>query len=484
MHGSKLIKTLKTLSAKEMRQFGEFVHSPLHNKHIKLRSLVDMLQQSYPSFMQKNLAKEAVYAEIFPGQPYNEHKVTDLMSYLVKLLEDFLAFAYYNEDELLKKQSLLKAFREKGMDKQFVRTREAAEALQKKNIYRDEHFFYYQYLFEREADYFFIRHERRKQDESLQRKVDNLDLFYLSAKLKSICEMINRKNIVAGEFEFSMLDELLDYVKRNMDKFENVPAISIYYQVIVTLSTPEGEDHFQHLKQLLAEHSNKFTRQEASAMYGYAQNYCVKCVNNGNLRFLEELFGLYKLQIEQDIFEGQYVSQWHYKNIVSAALRVGEYDWTAGFIEKFRHKIVPEHRENAYTYNLASYYYGSNNYDKALQLLQSVEFTDVYYHLGAKSMLLKMYYDLDEEESLFSLMDAFKIYLRRNKLISDYQRKVHSNLVRYTKKAFRLKIRMLIQPRSVKENDIQALKQQIEMNKEITSLDWLLKRVEELAAEL
>ena len=94
-------------------------------------------------------------------------------------------------------------------------------------------------------------------------------------------------------------------------------------------------------------------------------------------------------------------------------------DWTKEFIEKFKDYLHPEVVENAYTYNLASYYYSTNQLDKVLDLLVKVEYTDIQYSIGAKSLLLRTYYDLEENEALLSLTRSFKQYLKRNRLIPE-----------------------------------------------------------------
>src|SRR5690606_12553717 len=126
----------------------------------------------------------------------------------------------------------------------------------------------------------------------------------------------------------------------------------------------------------------------------------------------------------------------NYKNIVTLGIRLKEFDWTDRFIEKYKETLAPQFRQNAYTYNLASYYVGKKEYKSALKLLQKVEFVDVFYHLDAKAMMLRMYYELDDTEALESLMQTFKAYLNRNKLISNYQNEVYLNLIKYTQKVF------------------------------------------------
>lgn len=118
------------------------------------------------------------------------------------------------------------------------------------------------------------------------------------------------------------------------------------------------------------------------------------------------------------------------------------------------------------------------DYKGAIRLLQNVVFTDVFYHLGAKLMLLKMYYETEQTEPFYSLIDAFNIYLYRNKGISIYQRKSYLNLIRFTKKLFDLKINPPVSQK-FKER-IVAIEKRIKSNQNIVSLVWLNERMGEL----
>ncbi|MBL4654652.1 MAG: hypothetical protein JKY33_02355, partial [Bacteroidia bacterium] len=174
------------------------------------------------------------------------------------------------------------------------------------------------------------------------------------------------------------------------------------------------------------------------------------------------------------ILEEKNISPWDYKNIVTVGLRVEEIEWTKKFIHDYEKKIAVEFRKNAFTYNLACLHFHQKEYTKALKLFQEVDFTDVYYSLDSKSKLLKIYYELEEVEGLYSLIDSFRTYLRRNKLISDYQKTVYLNLIKYVKKAMQIKLN---------GNDtkkIIVLKNEVESNKQVADINWLTAKLDDL----
>ena len=129
---------------------------------------------------------------------------------------------------------------------------------------------------------------------------------------------------------------------------------------------------------------------------------------------------------------------------------------------------------------MAVYYFEIKNYSKSLALLQNVEFTDVFYHLGSKSMLLKMYYERADEDALFSLMSAFKIYLKRNRKISERNYMIYKNLILFTNKVFKLKMATTYKRKSSFSKALLQLKSQIENNTDIVNVFWLNEKIREL----
>ncbi|MEM7040176.1 MAG: hypothetical protein AAF570_24625 [Bacteroidota bacterium] len=109
-------------------------------------------------------------------------------------------------------------------------------------------------------------------------------------------------------------------------------------------------------------------------------------------------------------------------------------------------------------------------YSNAKKLLREVEFTDVYYHLDSKALLLKTYFELRDWEPLESLIEAFRIYLRRNKMISDYQRKVYLNFLKFAKKLYRYHHR--------RGPSIPVILADMETTREIADLRWLRQKAE------
>ncbi|MGB4929170.1 MAG: hypothetical protein WBP43_04315, partial [Chitinophagales bacterium] len=156
-------------------------------------------------------------------------------------------------------------------------------------------------------------------------------------------------------------------------------------------------------------------------------------------------------------------------------LRINEFEWVKNFITKYNEHLDPAIRQNAYTFNMAYYHFFQNNYDEVLTLLRSVEFTDFYYHLDSKSLLLKTYFELEETEALFSLVEAFKVYIKRNNLIPAYQKTGYINMIKLTSKMYKWKLNP--------KNSIQDIVDEFNNTKPVVDVLWMRKKLETLQSK-
>jgi len=203
-----------------------------------------------------------------------------------------------------------------------------------------------------------------------------------------------------------------------------------------------------------------------------AQNYCAIKINSGDLQYYHKMFLVHKALVEKGLIGGERLDPTVYKNIITIGLKNKEFGWIESFIKNFTQKLPPENQVNALTYNLANVYFHQKQYDKVVNQLREVKYKSPIYALGGKLILLKTYYEMGEDRALFSLIDSFSIYLRRNKYISKEVKQQYLNVVRFLRKL------ASIVPRD--RVSLQKLKEKIEKNKALASKQWLLEKIEEL----
>jgi hypothetical protein len=299
----------------------------------------------------------------------------------------------------------------------------------------------------------------------------SLENFYVVQKLKFYVAWLTFRGFRSTEEELQVIPGFGEYLQS--ERFEDVPLVLIYQDVIRCLTEPDEEEHFRHLMANLERFSDKLAKEDLRECYVIAQNYCAFKVNQGKTEYYEIFFGLFKNIIQVGILlENDSLSEGVFKNMVTISLRVGEFEWAENFIEKYSEYLPSNTRENARMYNLASLYLQQKRYDKVIELLRDVEYNDVVYALGSKLLLTLTYYEQGQWLALDSLTDSFKIYLRRNKVISKNTKREYGNFLNFLKKL-----------QSLNKNNVKALaalKKQLLENRVVASKKWLLEKIAEL----
>ena len=471
-----------SLDSRERGRFLKYLDSPYYNTNARLPRLTRALQAGQVG---PESSKEAVFRLLYGrGAPYREQAVYDHLSFLLRHLEDFLALQVYESRPGERQEHLLSALSARGQEAHFERHLRKATQHWEKEPYRDPAAYEARYRLEREALLFWARQQKRVPDQHLEATAHYLDVAYLSARLKFTCELLNRANILETGDPAAWAGPLRSWLQAVPPAFQDLPVIRIYLCIYRTLTEPEEEAHYQALVQLLEAHGGEFAPAEAADLYAYAQNYCILMINKGHPAYLQRLFDLYGQLLAQDLLleDGQ-IDHRKYKNIVTVGLRLEAFDWVDHFLHRYRDYLSPEHRDNAFAYNLAALRYAQLRYREALHLLQAVTYTDVFYDLSARAMMLKIYYEWEDDQALESLFDSFRAFLRRNKQISAYQRGIHQNLLRYTQQLHRLRLRRTALTAAAFAAQCGRLRREIDRTQEIANIGWLRQQLDALWSE-
>ncbi|MEL6862902.1 MAG: hypothetical protein AAFP19_00725 [Bacteroidota bacterium] len=474
MKNSQLCGLLKLLNTRERRRFRAYVHSPFFNKHQKTRELGDYLLPFAPDFDQPSLTKKAVFAHLFPDEPYKEAVLNNLISDLLQLLYGYLAYKGYERHPQQERHYLLEELLIRDLPSHFERASRRFRQIQEKTPYRNFQYHHYQYLLHQQLDQYLLSQSKRRYDENLQLESDELDLYYMSNKLRIACDMTSRNRVIKAGYDCQFIQPVIAYYEANQERLSQYPALVVYYTALQLIQAPDIEAHYLQLKSVLNEHGDCLPNAELWTLYNYALNYCILRINSGMSTYYQEVLELYKLLLDRGLlFQNGYLTQWTYKNITTAGLRLKEYDWTRQFIEEFKSLLLPEEQENAYSYNLATFYYAQKAYSAALQQLHDVEFTDTSYHLGAKIIQLKSYYELEETEAFFSLIEAFKKYILRNRELADYRKKANAHFLDLAKRIYRLKINRKTLSTAAYQQRQRSIRERMSELQPIANKNWL-----------
>lgn len=464
MQDSKLILLVKTFDKEDWRWFKKFLLSPYFNNREELLPFFDYLRTQSPKFEARTLKKEKIFQKLFPKEVYDEKRISYLMNYLLGAAERFLAQRQIETQEPLLNNYLLKSLVDRQLNKHYAhQLKNAKKTLDNWNT-KNPDYFYYKFQLTEIGNAHFTNQNLRIHDSYLQEMYDNLNQYFLVNALKYSCEMLSREKVLGTKYQFPITDEIISIIEKLKTYIEPLPFL--FYQVFKVLSNEIETTHFEELKISLAQFDNQIPSSEKKTIYLYSINHCLQqySKNRNPIYHVEQSLELYLTGIQQGFLLNKgYLSPWTFKNVVKLAMNLKRYDFTETFIQENYQKLEKEFQEDALHFNLADLYYQKKDYETAqIQLIQ-VQYSDIFYKIDSRVLLLKIYYETYETEALFSLIASFSIFLKRNKQIQASSKEMYLNFTS-----------LLGQITRTKKDKIPALIEKIKSTNPLTNRKWLL----------
>jgi hypothetical protein len=434
MRNSKLLELLMALEAEEYRWLLDFLRSPYFNKHDGVlalgEQLVKLLRSNAPL---ESYERSMLFAQLFPDDPFDPKAFNHLSSQLTKLTERFIAQRTFEAEEERFGLYHLRGCVERGANKARPGRRRISERGLESQAEQSPATLLSAFRIALEDHHWFVRSGQRKTDPYLQGAADALDAFYFAQKLRLSCSMVNARLAINSDFKVRFLEGV------QPDSFQallNGTLAELYAEAYALLETTNDEEKLQHYLQLARSRANTLSASEKGELFNHAINYCIRQVRAGHRIFIERLLELYRENLSAGYLfasDGS-LSPWSYKNMVKLGLGLGQFDWVTEVVEGYSDRLPPSHRTDAYHFSSADIFYHRKDYDQAIDFLNRTEFTDIHYALGARVMLIKIYYETDVVEALLSLLFSFRMYLRRNRNLGNDTRIAYLNFVRFTEK--------------------------------------------------
>lgn len=439
MKNSKLLRLLRKLSKEERQRFQIYLQSPYCNPHPRLCDLYEAILKYAPEFEHKKLTKEGLQKQLYGEKAYRDQKIADEISLLYRRLKDFLGEERKKQETILDEIDSLHALSEKGLNDLFEIEFRRHEKNLLQRPFLDEAYHRQQLALASVRNDHFGRQLLRTQHEGLEKKHQALDQYYLAIKLRESCEALNRQHIINTEVPILLTDVLIQSLSKANHPYRKIPVIDAYFHIYQALAHPEDEQHYEEMLEILDLYASFFAPAENRAMYKYAQNSCIRRINQGAEGYEEKLFAIYQTLINNElIFFEEELAHTDYKNIVSLALKLGKLEWAHDFLHGFAERLAPAFQENAFRYAQAAYLTEKGETTQALNLLQAISYTDIFYQLSARILILRIYYQLKDYDSLSYQINAFRHFLGRNKEIEKDKRNQYLQYLSWLKKVTRL----------------------------------------------
>lgn len=469
MQNSHLIVVLKTFSKKEGRDLQKWLESPAHNQREDVITLLEYLFTNGHLESDKHLKKEKIYSKIFPGEPFDDAKLRQTMHFLLKTVEEFLIYQEFQENVTYHKVLLASNYLKRNLEKPFHKAIRTAEEIQYQSPYQEEQYLRNEFLIEQEKNEFQSSRQRTAKI-NFQELSDMLDISYIATKLRHGCAMLSHQAVYKTAYDTGLLDEALRYIESK--NLLHIPAIAVYYNIYKTITASNEPKFFEQLVQQIQENGHLFPETVLRSFYLHTINYCIRKINSGEEAYVRTSFELYRQGLEKKILlENDSIDPILYRNIAVNGIRLHEFKWVEQFIYAYKEHLEEQHQENFFQFTLARLRFEQKDYGAAMGLLAKTDFSDILIQLNAKTMLMKIYYELEETDALESLLESMRTYLNRKGVIA-YHRLNYQNVIKYTKK--------LVRTNPYNKTQIAKLRQEITAANPLTEKAWLLKQLEEM----
>jgi hypothetical protein len=470
MKESKLIRHLQVLSPTEMNRFEKFVRSPYFNSHKETIHLVKLLRKAHPRFEPKQVEKKRIFRQIYPQATFSANKLAVLNKNLLQLLYAFLQWEEPKTDpEEQREPALLYLMSRRGLDAFIPRELQKAWDQLHSSPFRDTEFYYQSFrLSEFQAEFDFSQNQR-SMTMDLGQVSDKLDHFYLAKKLKLACAIYSRKQFLAEAGEVALLEEIRAYCRDK--EFADAPVVSLYAHLLDMLTEKDSGEAYHRLFAVLPQFVAILPKDEIQNVYVLLINYCNLRYKSGETEYLAEILAIYRQMLAHElVFELESVASAHFKNIATLGIKLAEYEWTEQFIHQYQERLPEKYRAGVMRYSLAYLAFVQQNYRQSMRELLMVEFIDGFHRMNYYILLLKTYYECDETEPLFSLCNTFGMYVRRNKQLSENNRKAYLALSRLARKLARYKY-------ETNPSKLSRLQKEINNTQLLVERAWLQEKV-------
>ncbi len=467
MENARLWIAFCALSPLERKHLGQWLRSPFFCRREQPRHLYEYLDQCRNSGTLPD--PEQAFRKINGVKtPFQPQGLRQIMSELLAQLEHFLVYREKFGETGDFHIHLAAAYRKRGLEKHFRQSLQTARTSQARQPYRHT-----EYLDAQAAIEYELYHQRTagRRTEALnwQALSDQTDLAFIARKLRQACFALSHQTVYKAEYQFGMLDAVLDHVRRS-ESLQDLPAIGLYYFCYLFLTEPEGETYFRQFKPRLFAHLAQLPLEEQRNLHLLALNFCIRKINQLNQLYFREALDLYQSALSANLLlENGYISHFAYNNIVPIALRVGELDWTEQFIHSHAPLLEKKHRDAAFHLNLARVEYQRRRLKEALLHLQQADYKDLINNLIAKTLQLKIYFESDEFDALDAHLQSMQTYIRRQQLIG-YHKTNFKNIVRFA--------RALMQLNPNNRQAREKLRRQVETETVLTEKEWFLEMLE------
>jgi hypothetical protein len=437
MENYKLINMLSSLDKKEFKRLGEFTASPYFNKNKNVISIYKVLSKYYPGFSNKKLNIENLFRMIFPKEKYDYSKIKNIMSDLYQVTQKFLTISNFESSEPEKGLNLLDELLIKKQFNEYQKKFKSLNGDIENTKSKDEEYYYLKYkLSGKQRQYLFETAPNTNLD-IVQEEFDNFLNFTLIRLLRFYNLMEHEMFQNNLGYEQRMMDEVLSYLEKNA--VTEIPVLSIYKNIFY-LQRTRDKKYYNELKKLKALYRDELTFRDKHLLNIHLFDFIAHQVMKiGDYSYFKEAFEHYKGALSDGIYTKDNLTYLDFMNIVKTACSAKDFQWAKGFINDYKSCIPPDETDDTINFSYGTIEQMQGNLQNALAYFSKTNFSNFIMKEQVKVLQCRLCYELGLFDQAYSVIDSFRHFLQREKLITDSHKEIYFPFLKLLSKVIKIK---------------------------------------------
>jgi hypothetical protein len=482
-----LLEILKTFSDHEKKKFGKFLCSPYFTNSPKILKLFYILKKFHPTYDNPRLTKHYIHRKLDYGLPYNDSTIRNLIYDLQEYAEKFLRQQKFESRPLDGYIYAREEYINRGLTDLFDINVINSEIKMADFEFVDIDYSFHKFKVQLDKFAFNLINNRLKNKTVIETEsaklADSITYFvnyFIVESIKGNQALLSnaRKNETKNQIQFVMdflrvfdFDKLNTFAQKYSKKASNI--VESYICLLKAFLNFDNDNYYIEYKKSILKNINKLSYSDKNYLFMRLRDYCLlKQSKNkpSKINYEKELFDFYELTLKMEYYKtdsNPYLPIEFYKDILIHGLKLRKYSWVESFITGSKNKLRPENRKDMTAYATALLYYDKGKYEEALSVLKKITNDAFVYRLEAKSLELRIFIDTNQFEKAMSLIDAYKLFMSNDELITDLRKVHHGNFIHYANKLIRYRS-------NGKDTDANSIMKEIQNTADIINKEWLI----------
>ena len=442
MRSNKLAELIKSLDVFEQKKLKSFIVSEYFNRSNEIKELFNFLKKNDfdPDSVYYN---DGLVKEIF-GKKINKYRFNRILNEFIGLIYIFLINEFIKNNETYKLELLLKILYRKKVFDNTIEILDKISAANESKFNLKSGRYRRNYLIEKyrnELSFINLLYSREK---AFQQMSDSADKYFILEKLKAfiMAAKQNRETALGSGYSLNFKKEITDHISNNESTYRlKEPLLYCYYLSLKMNEEKNSIKYFNLFKKYFFTVSDKLNDEELKDLLMDYKDNCDERTLINRKRFGKEIMNAYMLMDKKNVFtEERYISNIDFMNAVITGLNFNR-KWAVYFFDKYKIFLNDNGKNDTLHLVKASILLHDKKYSESLVELNGIISKEFYFYLRIRLLRIKIFYELNDNDSILYIIDSVKHYIKRKKSIIGINFTLVNNFLNIVSALVKLKIK-------------------------------------------